>query len=437
MFSPIRSRALASRPVNALQFLAGLGSLIASIGIQAAPTGTTLSAAIDLALKQSALTKSAQSSVLASREMAAKAGQLPDPNLKIGVDNLPVTGKDRFSITRDFMTMRRIGIEQQWVSSEKRGARTARAERAVEVEEAAYLTSVAKVREETAIAWFNELYAQRALSLYTALESESAQDLNAGKAAFKGAKLSASDVTQSQVALSQAQDRIRKGQQVLRSAQIALRRWTTVAVDTVANDVPVFVSHVSSLPVEELEKYHPMLMTAKRAMSLADADTNVAVRDRSSDWTYEASFSQRGSQYSNMVSVGVNIPLTLNRGQRQDRDVSEKAALAMKAKLQYEDALLELRAELDEQSATLSSLNERVAQLNAVLLPPARQQVELAMAAYRSGSGPLAGVFAAKKSVLEVQMQILDVEKEAASTWAKLEYHVIPHDQNAMQGAQQ
>ena len=432
-----RSRVPSARRGSAFRLFTGLGTLLVAMGAQAAPTGTTLAAAIDLALQHSAIPRSAQSAVLASREMVIKAGQLPDPHLKLGVDNLPVTGRDRLSITRDFMTMRRIGIEQQWVSSDKRGARTARAERAVEVEESNYLTSVAKVREETAVAWFNVLYAQRALDLYKALESETAQDLTTGKAAFKGAKLTASDVTQSQVALSQAQDRIRKGQQVLRSAQIALRRWTTVPVENVADEVPLYVSHIAALPVAELEKYHPMLLNAKRAMSLADADTDVAVRDRSADWTYEASFSQRGSQYSNMVSVGVNIPLTLNRGQRQDRDVAEKSALATRARLQYEDALLALRAELDEESATLTSLNARVAQLDATLLPPTRQQVELSMAAYRSGTGPLAAIFNAKKAVLEVQMQILDVERDAATTWARLEYHVIPHDQNAMMGVPQ
>jgi outer membrane protein TolC len=62
-------------------------------------------------------------------------------------------------------------------------------------------------------------------------------------------------------------------------------------------------------------------------------------------------------------------------------------------------------------------------------LPAANQQVEVAIAAYRSGTGSLAAVFNAKRMALDAQMQVLDVEKEAAITWAKLEYHVIPHNQ--------
>ena len=45
----------------------------------------------------------------AAREMAVGAGQLPDPVLKLGVNNLPINGQDRLSLTRDFMTMRSSG----------------------------------------------------------------------------------------------------------------------------------------------------------------------------------------------------------------------------------------------------------------------------------------------------------------------------------------
>src|SRR5438128_1439803 len=58
--------------------------------------------------------------VTASREMAVAAGQLPDPVLKLGVDNLPISGSDQFSLTRDFMTMRRIGVMQELTRGEKR-----------------------------------------------------------------------------------------------------------------------------------------------------------------------------------------------------------------------------------------------------------------------------------------------------------------------------
>jgi outer membrane protein TolC len=96
--------------------------------------------------------------------------------------------------------------------------------------------------------------------------------------------------------------------------------------------------------------------------------------------------------------------------------------------MQYEEALRELQTEIENQSSTLESLKSRVTQLNAQLLPPASQQVELATAAYRSGAGSLSTVFNAKKMLLERRLQIAELEREAALTWVALEYHVVPHD---------
>jgi hypothetical protein len=53
----------------------------------------------------------AQASVRASSEASVRAGQLPDLMLKAGIDNLPVTGQQKFTVGQDFMTMRRIGID--------------------------------------------------------------------------------------------------------------------------------------------------------------------------------------------------------------------------------------------------------------------------------------------------------------------------------------
>jgi outer membrane protein TolC len=402
----------------------------------AQPQGLTLEQAVQLSTERSASNKAGVASVQASREVAVKADQLPDPMLKLSVENVPTDGPDRWSTTRDFMTMRRVGIEQQWVSSDKRVARSDRARRAVEMEEANYLANVAKVREQTAKAWISVWYAQRTLGFSKAIEKAASEDVVAIQAAYRGAKSTASELTQAQLVLLQAQDKVRKSEQELRTARQALTRWITVPVDSVSDSIPALVSHVPNLPVADLEKYHPMALAARRAVTLADAETTVASRERRPDWSVEAAFSQRGSQYPNMVSVGVSIPLTVNRRQRQDRDVAEKSALATSARLQYEDALRELRTEIETLSATLASLNERVSLLKSQQLPSVNQQLELTTAAYRSGTGSLSAVFNAKKMLLEKQLQIADLEKEAALTWASLEYHLIPHETAASSKAE-
>ena len=89
----------------------------------------TLDRALELARARSQAVVAQDAAAAAARELAVAAGQLPDPTLTAGINNLPVNGPDRFSLNDDFMTMRSIGVMQEFTREGKRKARTARYER--------------------------------------------------------------------------------------------------------------------------------------------------------------------------------------------------------------------------------------------------------------------------------------------------------------------
>jgi len=62
----------------------------------------------------------------AFEEAAVAARQLPDFTLRAGIQNLPVQGSDAFSLDKDFMTMRFIGIGREQVRRSKREAEASR-----------------------------------------------------------------------------------------------------------------------------------------------------------------------------------------------------------------------------------------------------------------------------------------------------------------------
>lgn len=378
--------------------------------------------AVQQALERSPGHRAAESAIQASRESALQAGQLPDPMLKLGIDNLPVEGPDRWSLTRDFMTMRRIGIEQQWVSSTKRAARTERADQMVAMQEAEALMHAAEIREQTAKAWIQMRHAQRSLGYAMQLAQHTADDFAAIQATHRGGKGSAADVVQAQLALTRAQDGVTRAKQDLAAARIALQRWVQAKVDTVDDHLPPLSVPAPHLESDSLEQYHPSLIKARRAQSLAEAEVTVAATERRPDWSFELAFSQRGSPYANMVSFGVTIPLTVNATQRQDRAVAEKAAQATAAKLQADEAQRTLAADLESLQATMTSLTERAAWLTQHALPAARQAIDLSVAAYRAGSGSLSSIFTARRTLVEQQLQIAELERDAALAWAQLAF---------------
>ncbi|MFM0339919.1 TolC family protein [Paraburkholderia fungorum] len=411
-------------PVRVHSIFAAL--ILTSVAAYAQETPVTLDAALQAATDHSAIMGAAQASVRASSEAAVRAGRLPDPTLKAGVDNLPVTGQQKYTIGQDFMTMRRIGIEQEWVSGDKRRLRSDLANDVVDRERAGYLGQFANTRQQTATAWLSVVYAKKAVSLQQELVGHMTHELDATRASYRGAKATAADVTQAQAMLAQTKDQLLKAQQTLQTSFIGLSRWTATPVSDVTGEPPAPQSYVSSLPPEELSQVQPVLIAASRDITVADADTAVANSNRSPNWTWEVAYQQRGGAYSNMVSVGVSIPLPINRKNLQNRDAAEKAELGTRARLMYEDAQRQVEADIRAQSATLASGRERIANLTHSLLPAADQRAQLAVAAYRAGTGSLADAFAARRAQLDAELQVLDLQRDVSQTWAQLEYQVVP-----------
>ncbi len=417
-------------PLRARSFFAAL--ILASVTARAQEAPITLDAALQAATDRSASMQAAQASVSASSEAAVKAGQLPNPMLAAGVDNLPINGSQGFTIGQNILTMRRIGVEQEWVSPEKRRLRSTLANQVVDRERAGFLAQLVNVRQQTATAWLNAAYAKKAMSLQQELVGHMTHELAATQASYRGAKASASDVAQAQLMLAQTQDQLLKAQQTLQTALISLSRWTAGTVTDVAGEPPAPQSVVASLPPDQLREVEPALVTASADMRVADADTAVANSNRSTNWTWNVSYLQGGGA-SRFVSVGVSIPLPINRKNVEDRDAAEKAQLGTRARLMYEDAQRQVEADIRTQSATLASGRERITSLTGSLLPAADQRVQLAAAAYKTGTGSLADTFAARRAQLDAQLQVLDLRRDVSQTWAQLEYQVVPASMSVSQ----
>ncbi len=102
--------------------------------------------------------------------------------------------------------------------------------------------------------------------------------------------------------------------------------------------------------------------------------------------------------------------------------MAEKAAQATAAKLQADEARRTLAADLDSLQATMTSLTERAAWLTQHALPAAQQAIDLSLAAYRAGSGSLSSIFTARRTLVEQQLQIAELERDAALAWAQLSF---------------
>jgi outer membrane protein TolC len=409
-------------------------SISAGSAAHAQDAGMTLDQALQIATSNSSAIQASQASVRGTSDVVVKAGQLPNPTLNLSLEDLPINGRNAFTIGQDNFTMRGVGIQQEWVSADKRRLQMVLAKRAVDRDKSTYLETVANVRQQTAMAWLNAIYAKRAVALNQALVEHLGQELGARKASYRGAKGTAVDIAQANLTLGNARDELINAQQDEKIALIVLSRWTAAGnVLEVAGDPPALESQVSGLSAEQLDQVQPALVAARSAISLADADTDVTRSNRSPNWTWGLTYFKSGGNFPDYVSVGVSIPLPINRRNVEDRDVQQKSEMGTQARLTYEDTERQVVADIQSLTAKLASGRERLANLKQKVLPAAQQKVELANAAYQSGAGTLSDALDARHMQLETDLQVLRLERDVSLIWAQLEYQVLPPDLTASQ----
>lgn len=396
-------------------------AVLASIGLSFAAWGAaplTLDEALRLAEANSPAARAATEGVRAAQAAAVAAGQAPDPVLRVGIDNLPVEGPDRYSVARDGMTMRRIGIMQEHVPAEKRALQRRRGELDASREEAARRTVLAGVRREVAAAWLDRYYAERARQEVQTLESEIALQLRTLDAQLRAGRASPAEASMARVTLVETQDRARALEKDARVAEIALARWLGEDARRVPQDPPA----LDVLPATPEAEHTPAVEEHAREREMAATELALAEANRRPNWSWEVAYAQRGNQYDNMVSFGVSIPLTLNRANRQDQEVAARRAQLERAHAQHEEMARETMTTLAAMRAEWESLVARRHALEETLIPAAKERVALTLAAYRAGQASLAATLEARRAAVEARLQILELERQAARLWAALRY---------------
>ncbi|WP_367395261.1 TolC family protein [Cupriavidus sp. Agwp_2] len=379
--------------------------------------------AVALASSRSTDAETSRSAVQSAIEMAVAGRQLPDPVLKVGVNNVPANGPDRFSIGTDSMTMRSISLMQEFTRLAKREARAQRFEAEASSAEAQRTAALATVQRGAATAWLDRWYAERAYSVLTEQAQSIKLMVEAAQAAYRGNRGSRADVLAAELELQQLQDREDEARAALASARAMLRRWLGEAAERPLAErpgleAPAWLNTLDADGVAQL----PDVAAAEAQVGVAEAESRVARENKIPDVSVELMYSQRGPAYSNMVSVNVSLPLPWDQKHRQDRELAAKLAQTDAARAQAEVVRRGLIGELRGKQAELALSRSRLERYRNTTVPLAKAQTEAALTAYRAGAGTLTAVADASRKALNISLERLKLEAATARLWADLTF---------------
>ncbi|WP_025120723.1 MULTISPECIES: TolC family protein [unclassified Serratia (in: enterobacteria)] len=395
---------------------------------------TASAQAADLTLEQSLLAAERYSAELSANQhqvnalqnMADSAMELPDPKLKFGIENVPVQGGNARRLTREGMTMERVGIMQDYVSSTKRQrkADTLRAE--ANKTEASSATIRARLQQQTAQAWLELALSQQTLKDATALLKESERQIAAQHAGVASGSSPAANVIDARLTLLAMQDRLSEAQRDVTIAQARLTQLTGQQVEGIGGPLPRF----ERLPAEsdllrQAIKQHPEVVQASREADVAKARSAQSEVAAIPDVGIEVSYGKRADGYEDMAGVMFTVDLPLFRSQRQDKDYAADVSRSMEANDQLTLLIRDHQAQLDTLLAQYQAAQAQWQRQEQQAIPLQQQRVALQLAQYRSGKSDLSSVLEARRALLDSRLSAGKAARELAQLWAAIRYLTV------------
>ena len=408
-------------PTKAICLLASL-VLITSFAARAEAV-LSLDEAIRLATHNQPLLQSYDQASLASREAAVADSQLPDPRLKFGVVNLPITGSDAVRFNRDDMTMSTIGVMQEMVPAAKREAALHTGEARVAEYQSEKSVTARSIQRDVALAWLDVYEAQRKSELYQQISQDMTAERKVMLSRISSGAISSAEVLKLDTELSMSNDKKLTAVLAERKARAALSRWIGAAAQLpIANELPVF--SISSSPessTREIE-LHPLLQNAEQMQALAQSEADQAKAEHELNWSWELIYGRRRADLSDMVSLQVALDLPWDRANRQDKRAAEKLILVEKARQLTEDRRRELRAELESAEADADTAKAREAEHQQRLIPAAEARLSLAQAGYEAGKENLSEVWDARRALIAVEIEHWVIMTDMQRAAVRLDY---------------
>ena len=383
----------------------------------------SLTEAVRLAEQESPAILARRAAAESAADAIAPAGALPDPQLVAGVDNLPVTTGDAFSLTNDFMTMRKIGVVQEFPREEKRQLRTERAQAVAAREQAILASAQLSVRESVARAWIARVTAERRLELLKTLDPRAQAQVAAATAALSSGRGSVADAIAAKAAQAMLADRISQAEREVAETRAEFARWLPDVGERPLGDA----ANWSELGVDPdslvtQATHHRELLAYEAAEKIATTEVALARAEKKPDWSLEFDYAQRGPRYSNMISLEFRVGLPLFSGSRQDPTIASKQAALAQIEAEREDARRMHAADLRKIIVVWRSARERVERYERELLPLADDRAEAALAAYRGGRVDLQASLTALDQVVEQRIAYTDLQNTLGQAWAALRF---------------
>jgi len=384
----------------------------------------TLAEAEDIALAGEPGYEALVARAEAFEEQAVAAGQLPDPVLRVGLENYPIDGS---GFSAEGMTQAKLGIRQAFPRGRIRELGSEQMRARADVFDQGADARLREVLASVRNGWLEAYYSHQSWSLVNESRPFFADLVTITRSMYAVGRKSQHDVLRAELELSRLDDRLIEADRARSEAQASLSRWLGQnAHRPIAMKLPGWEALPQLPALREGLVAHPALAAANADVSAQQAAVDMAEENQKPGWALDLGYGYRegyqpdGQPRSDFVSLAVTVDLPFFSKNRQDRKVA--AALSERSAAKYSRSALEaqLNSELDAEYARWQDLTRRLELYESRILQQSQGQAQAALLAYQSDTADFSDVMRGYIDDLNTRLEHIRLQVERAQSYAVL-----------------
>jgi len=344
-----------------------------------------LTEAIRRATAQNPQVREAEARVEAARRRVPQAAVLPDPEVELGLKDVPVRAP---SLSRDDFTMEMLTGRQRLPGRGKRSVMQAAAQAGVESAGAMRARQVIEIAADTADAFFSLAETDRSLAILEDARHRLEDAAASATELYKVGKAGQSDVLQASLEKTSLDEQL-STLRAERRAQAA--RFNTLQGLPAGAPVPPIgpVEPGSEVPaaadlVERAAARSPAVAAAQAEVQRAEQELALARLEGRPDWMLMGYYGRR-ERFDDFIGVSASINLPWAHRRRLEERRAEKEADLTAARAGVETVSNQLQGDIEVAYAELEKNREQARLYRDSILPQAEINFRAAREAYVVG----------------------------------------------------
>ncbi|MBM2829748.1 MAG: Cu(I)/Ag(I) efflux system outer membrane protein CusC [Gammaproteobacteria bacterium] len=387
----------------------------------------TLSEAEQLALASDPVIAQFQAQAEAFSARAVAEGQLPDPELSIGLAEVPLNNFD-FGDHED--TELRLGLSQAFPPGQTLRLRGERMGSMADAEQARVMNQRMLVLSEVRNAYVELYYQQEAarkLELNRDLFSEMVE---LTEHQYAQGRDNQHDIMRAQLELSLIESRIEETRGAIAVARAELAKWVTAthAARPLAAEFPAIPEPPESETLIAQLPGHPLLSVEDAVIAATQKSVAIAHEQYKPQWMLDFMVSDNTASDFDLqtgpdfAGVMLKMSLPIFTGKRQDRQLAASEQEAMAARYGRADRLRELTRLAEGEYANLARLERQLELYRSRAVVEAGQTQEAVFNAYQNDLADFETLVRTRVLALETELEMLRLRSGCAKSRVNLLY---------------